>query len=115
MALQVGAGLFAQIEVLVLLGFIALTIVALLPTMFTHWIVPLNVVVADVDVLDDAAAFLECRGAGMVPAGVTSDVPVAHVDIYPTFLSVAGAKPRATEAVTEKTPEAKPAQPDLPF
>lgn len=35
------------------------------------------------------------RWPGHIPAGATSDVPVAHVDIYPTFLSLAGAKPRA--------------------
>jgi len=35
------------------------------------------------------------RWPGHIPAGSTSDVPVAHVDVYPTFLSLAGAKPRA--------------------
>lgn len=35
------------------------------------------------------------RWPGVAKAGTTSDVPVAHVDIYPTFLEIAGAKPRA--------------------
>jgi arylsulfatase A-like enzyme len=35
------------------------------------------------------------RWPGVVPAGSTSDVPVAHVDIYPTLLSIAGGTPRA--------------------
>jgi arylsulfatase A-like enzyme len=35
------------------------------------------------------------RWPGTVPAGTTSDVPVAHVDIYPTFLNIAGGKPRS--------------------
>lgn len=29
---------------------------------------------------------------GTIPAGTTSDVPVAHVDVYPTFAELAGAK-----------------------
>ncbi len=35
------------------------------------------------------------RWPGVVPAGRTSDVPVAHVDVYPTFLDIAGGTPRA--------------------
>lgn len=34
------------------------------------------------------------RWPGVVPAGATSDVPVAHVDVYPTLLSLAGGTPR---------------------
>ena len=34
------------------------------------------------------------RWPGVVPAGATSDVPVAHVDVYPTLLSFAGGTPR---------------------
>jgi arylsulfatase A-like enzyme len=32
---------------------------------------------------------------GVVKAGATSDVPVAHVDVYPTFLDIAGGSPRS--------------------
>jgi arylsulfatase A-like enzyme len=35
------------------------------------------------------------RWPGIVPAGATSDVPVAHVDVYPTLLSLAGGTPRS--------------------
>ena len=35
------------------------------------------------------------RWPGVVRPGGTSDVPVAHVDIYPTFLEIGGGKPRA--------------------
>ncbi len=35
------------------------------------------------------------RWPGSVPAGSTSDVPVAHVDIYPTFLAIAGGTARS--------------------
>lgn len=35
------------------------------------------------------------RWPGVVPAGATNDTPVAHVDVYPTFVDLAGAKPRA--------------------
>jgi len=35
------------------------------------------------------------RWPGVAPAGRTSDVPVAHVDLYPTLLDIAGATPRA--------------------
>ena len=34
------------------------------------------------------------RWPGVVPAGRTSDVPVAHVDVYPTLLNIAGGTPR---------------------
>jgi arylsulfatase A-like enzyme len=34
------------------------------------------------------------RWPGVVPAGATSDLPVAHVDIYPTLLALAGGTPR---------------------
>jgi arylsulfatase A-like enzyme len=36
------------------------------------------------------------RWPGVVPAGTTSDVPVAHVDIYPTLLTLAGGTPPAS-------------------
>lgn len=35
------------------------------------------------------------RWPGMIPAGSTSDVPVAHVDMYPTLAELTGAKPHA--------------------
>jgi arylsulfatase A-like enzyme len=35
------------------------------------------------------------RWPGVIRAGATSDVPVAHVDVYPTFVDLAGGKPRA--------------------
>jgi arylsulfatase A-like enzyme len=35
------------------------------------------------------------RWPGVVRAGATSDVPVAHVDVYPTFVDIAGARPRS--------------------
>jgi arylsulfatase A-like enzyme len=35
------------------------------------------------------------RWPGVVPAGATSDVPVAHIDVYPTFLDIVGGRPRA--------------------
>lgn len=35
------------------------------------------------------------RWPGVTKAGSTSDVPAIHVDVYPTFLDVAGAKPPA--------------------
>ncbi|MDO8542161.1 MAG: sulfatase [Opitutaceae bacterium] len=35
------------------------------------------------------------RWPGVVRAGATNDTPVAHVDIYPTFVAIAGSKPRA--------------------
>lgn len=35
------------------------------------------------------------RWPGVVPAGRTSDVPVAHVDVYPTLLDLVGGTPRA--------------------
>jgi arylsulfatase A-like enzyme len=34
------------------------------------------------------------RWPGIVPPGSTSDTPVAHVDVYPTFLDIAGGTPR---------------------
>jgi arylsulfatase A-like enzyme len=34
------------------------------------------------------------RWPGVVKAGATSDVPLAHVDVYPTFLDLAGGRPR---------------------
>ena len=39
------------------------------------------------------------RWPGVIRAGVTSEVPVAHVDVYPTFLDIAGAKTRAGYAL----------------
>lgn len=35
------------------------------------------------------------RWPGRIPAGSTSEIPVAHVDVYPTFLALAGGTPRA--------------------
>ena len=35
------------------------------------------------------------RWPGVVPAGATSEVPVAHVDLYPTLLAIAGGTPKA--------------------
>ena len=35
------------------------------------------------------------RWPGVVPAGRTSDVPVAHIDVYPTLLDLVGGTPRA--------------------
>lgn len=35
------------------------------------------------------------RWPGVVKAGTTSEVPLAHVDVYPTLLEIAGGKPRA--------------------
>jgi arylsulfatase A-like enzyme len=35
------------------------------------------------------------RWPGVVPAGRTSDVPVSHVDVYPTLLDLVGGTPRA--------------------
>lgn len=34
------------------------------------------------------------RWPGVVPPGTTSEQPAAHVDVYPTFLEIAGAKPK---------------------
>lgn len=34
------------------------------------------------------------RWPGVVRAGATSDTPVAHIDVYPTFVDIAGGKPR---------------------
>jgi arylsulfatase A-like enzyme len=39
------------------------------------------------------------RWPGSVPARTTSDVPVAHVDLYPTFLEIAGGKPSADQTL----------------
>jgi arylsulfatase A-like enzyme len=35
------------------------------------------------------------RWPGVVPAGTRSDVPAAHIDVYPTFADIAGATLRA--------------------
>jgi arylsulfatase A-like enzyme len=35
------------------------------------------------------------RWPGVVPPGATSEVPLAHIDIYPTFLEIAQAKPKS--------------------
>lgn len=35
------------------------------------------------------------RWPGVVPAGTTSEQPLVHVDVYPTFLEIAGAKARS--------------------
>jgi len=35
------------------------------------------------------------RWPGVVPAGSTSEQPLAHVDIYPTFVAIAGGTPKA--------------------
>jgi arylsulfatase A-like enzyme len=34
------------------------------------------------------------RWPGVVKAGTTSEIPVAHVDVYPTFIDIAGARTR---------------------
>lgn len=39
------------------------------------------------------------RWPGVVPAGTTSDVPVAHVDFYPTLADIGGARLPASQAM----------------
>jgi arylsulfatase A-like enzyme len=39
------------------------------------------------------------RWPGVVQPGSTSDVPVAHIDVYPTFVDIAGGKPRAGDTL----------------
>lgn len=39
------------------------------------------------------------RWPGVIRPRTTSDVPVAHIDVYPTFLEIAGGKPRAGQAL----------------
>ncbi len=57
------------------------------------------------------------RWPGVVKPGTTSESPVAHVDIYPTFLNIAGGKPRAGYLLdglsfvpTLRNPAVKPAR-----
>lgn len=57
------------------------------------------------------------RWPGVVKPGTTSESPVAHVDIYPTFVDIAGAKPRAGYLLdglsfvpTLRNPTVKPAR-----
>jgi len=43
------------------------------------------------------------RWPGVVKAGTTSDVPVAHVDVYPTFLEISGGKAPANYVLDGKS------------
>ena len=42
------------------------------------------------------------RWPGVIKPGTTCDTPTIHVDVYPTFLDIAGAKPPATSRSTAR-------------